>query len=68
LRLATFNLLHSRSLPDGTVHAGRVANAVPSLRDRCSVIGRAGPGRVGSDRGLGLRVESGAVDCVTDAR
>lgn len=31
MRLATFNLLHGRSLSDGTVHAGRVAAAVADL-------------------------------------
>jgi len=31
VRLATFNLLHGRSLSDGTVHAGRVAAAVTDL-------------------------------------
>jgi endonuclease/exonuclease/phosphatase family metal-dependent hydrolase len=31
VRLATFNLLHGRSLSDGTVHAGRVASAVAEL-------------------------------------
>jgi endonuclease/exonuclease/phosphatase family metal-dependent hydrolase len=31
VRLATFNLLHGRSLSDGTVHAGRVAAAVADL-------------------------------------
>jgi endonuclease/exonuclease/phosphatase family metal-dependent hydrolase len=31
VRLATFNLLHGRSLSDGTVHAGRVARAVAAL-------------------------------------
>ena len=31
MRLATFNLLHGRSLSDGTVHAGRVADAVADL-------------------------------------
>jgi endonuclease/exonuclease/phosphatase family metal-dependent hydrolase len=31
VRLATFNLLHGRSLSDGTVHAGRVADAVADL-------------------------------------
>jgi endonuclease/exonuclease/phosphatase family metal-dependent hydrolase len=31
VRLATFNLLHGRSLSDGTVHAGRVASAVAGL-------------------------------------
>ncbi|MFI6071640.1 endonuclease/exonuclease/phosphatase family protein [Actinoplanes sp. NPDC051343] len=31
MRLATFNLLHGRSLSDGTVHADRVAAAVAAL-------------------------------------
>jgi endonuclease/exonuclease/phosphatase family metal-dependent hydrolase len=31
VRLATFNLLHGRSLSDGTVHAGRVARAIADL-------------------------------------
>jgi endonuclease/exonuclease/phosphatase family metal-dependent hydrolase len=31
VRLATFNLLHGRSLSDGTVHADRVARAVADL-------------------------------------
>jgi endonuclease/exonuclease/phosphatase family metal-dependent hydrolase len=31
VRLATFNLLHGRSLSDGTVHAGRVTDAVAAL-------------------------------------
>jgi len=31
VRLATFNLLHGRSLSDGTVHAGRVSRAVAAL-------------------------------------
>ncbi|WP_189082127.1 endonuclease/exonuclease/phosphatase family protein [Mangrovihabitans endophyticus] len=31
MRLATFNLLHGRSLSDGKVHAGRVAAAVAAL-------------------------------------
>lgn len=31
MRLATFNLLHGRSLSDGTVHAGRVSRAISSL-------------------------------------
>ena len=31
MRLATFNLLHGRSLSDGTVHADRVARAVADL-------------------------------------
>jgi endonuclease/exonuclease/phosphatase family metal-dependent hydrolase len=31
VRLATFNLLHGRSLSDGTVHADRVARAVAAL-------------------------------------
>ncbi len=31
MRLATFNLLHGRSLSDGTVHADRVARAVAGL-------------------------------------
>jgi endonuclease/exonuclease/phosphatase family metal-dependent hydrolase len=31
VRLATFNLLHGRSLSDGTVHAGRVADAIATL-------------------------------------
>ena len=31
MRLATFNLLHGRSLSDGVVHAGRVAAAVADL-------------------------------------
>jgi endonuclease/exonuclease/phosphatase family metal-dependent hydrolase len=31
VRLATFNLLHGRSLSDGNVHAGRVAAAVADL-------------------------------------
>jgi endonuclease/exonuclease/phosphatase family metal-dependent hydrolase len=31
VRLATFNLLHGRSLSDGTVHADRVARAVAEL-------------------------------------
>ena len=31
MRLATFNLLHGRSLSDGTVHGGRVADAVAGL-------------------------------------
>ncbi|XVV17432.1 endonuclease/exonuclease/phosphatase family protein [Actinoplanes sp. CA-131856] len=31
MRLATFNLLHGRSLSDGTVHADRVADAVARL-------------------------------------
>ena len=31
VRLATFNLLHGRSLSDGTVHAERVAAAVADL-------------------------------------
>ena len=31
MRLATFNLLHGRSLSDGTVHAGRVADAIADL-------------------------------------
>jgi len=31
VRLATFNLLHGRSLSDGTVHAGRVHTAVADL-------------------------------------
>jgi endonuclease/exonuclease/phosphatase family metal-dependent hydrolase len=31
VRLATFNLLHGRSLSDGTVHADRVARAVSAL-------------------------------------
>lgn len=31
MRLATFNLLHGRSLSDGTVHAERVATAVSDL-------------------------------------
>jgi endonuclease/exonuclease/phosphatase family metal-dependent hydrolase len=31
VRLATFNLLHGRSLSDGTVHADRVAHAVAAL-------------------------------------
>ena len=31
MRLATFNLLHGRSLSDGTVHADRVTRAIASL-------------------------------------
>ncbi|GAB1640445.1 endonuclease/exonuclease/phosphatase family protein [Krasilnikovia sp. MM14-A1259] len=31
MRLATFNLLHGRTLSDGTVHAGRLADAVAAL-------------------------------------
>lgn len=31
MRLATFNLLHGRSLSDGTVHAGRISAAVADL-------------------------------------
>jgi len=31
VRLATFNLLHGRSLSDGTVHAGRLADAIADL-------------------------------------
>jgi endonuclease/exonuclease/phosphatase family metal-dependent hydrolase len=31
VRLATFNLLHGRSLSDGTVHADRVARAISTL-------------------------------------
>ncbi|GLY03070.1 MULTISPECIES: endonuclease/exonuclease/phosphatase family protein [Actinoplanes] len=31
MRLATFNLLHGRSLSDGTVHAGRISAAIADL-------------------------------------
>ncbi|GGN35307.1 endonuclease/exonuclease/phosphatase family metal-dependent hydrolase [Actinoplanes campanulatus] len=31
MRLATFNLLHGRSLSDGTVHAGRIRTAIADL-------------------------------------